>query len=740
MESADFCSQISTIPQYLGTCWFNAILMNSFYSQAMRKLMINKISKTWDKENKVLKFFKTILKKSYNTEDKKIIEMFYKTRPELLLITYANMFDKKIDKKLKKYDYGFINSYISLFLKKLNVKVLDIIYLNENHKYLLNIYKHIYNMYLSKDEYLFKIDKDKEKEEIKKILADIPDVLIIYDTKYDYNHNFFDKYEELYETDKNINIYKSDNYSINKEAFKDIKNNKEEIRFLGNKYKLDSIILNNYNYNPNSGMHAISGITCNNNKYIYNGWCKGTIDPALKIKEKKEILEPYPLVKFDWELGKDKKFCFKPEFSESINKDELCFSLDKGDKILIYVKNNKDEKSSLIKSKTYSDLSNKKKEFKEFYDDIKNWSYEKIIKYLNKKKIIFDRNLDEQILRKIYYYSLKKESGLLNKAKKYEYFTSLPIKDYNEEELIKIGNNYYLKNQLFYYLFILNYSESNNNLKKIYKMKTPDDVKIEINEIKQIIVHYFKGYTLSEIYYKFLINEEKLKNNIALHFENDIYIINSFILESFIIIYGINFIINILNLSFLKTTKKILLYIIDPDNKDEIINDFNELNLFTISSIDEFIKFLIDKTKNIVDNIPQEEQIELNSNIYNILLMFYYYVILDNQGISVYEKKQIIFKYYNTELDNYELLIQKVLEDKEEDKSNIFKNIKKIMFKNRIRLDNIIIIKNKDKYRIYKKINETTGLNLETNETEEIPIASSYKSTKGGKKKSLKKY
>ena len=112
--------------------------------------------------------------------------------------------------------------------------------------------------------------------------------------------------------------------------------------------------------------------------------------------------------------------------------------------------------------------------------------------------------------------------------------------------------------------------------------------------------------------------------------------------------------------------------------------------------------------------------------------MFYYYVILDNQGISIDEKKQIIFKYYNTELDNYELLIQKVLEDKEEDKSNIFKNI--------IRLDNIIIIKNKDKYRIYKKINETTGLNLETNETEEIPIASSYKSTKGGKKKSLKKY
>ena len=372
-------------------------------------------------------------------------------------------------------------------------------------------------------------------------------------------------------------------------------------------------------------------------------------------------------------------------------------------------------------------------------------NYEKIIKFLNKINIIYNYNLDIEILKKILYYSLKKQSGLLNKSKKYEYFTSLPIKDYNEEELIKIGNNYYLKNQLFYYLFILNYFESNSNLNKIYKMKTPDNIEIEINQIKQIIEYYFKGYTLLNIYYNFLINNERSKENlirnITLHFINDkLYIYIYTILELFIIIYGINFFINIFELSFIKTTKKFLLYIIDLDNKDEIINNFNKLNLFTISSIDEFIKYLIDKTKNIVDNIPYEEQIELNNNIYNIILLFYYYIILDNNNILLDEKKQIIFKYYDIELNNYELLIQTILKDKEENKSNIFKNIKKIMFKNKIKLDNIIIIKYKDKYRIYKKINNTTALNLETNETEEIPIAISYKSTKGGKKKLLKNY
>ena len=47
----DFCSDISVIPQFKGTCWFNVILMSCFYSQEMRKLMINK-------------FLKTILKKT----------------------------------------------------------------------------------------------------------------------------------------------------------------------------------------------------------------------------------------------------------------------------------------------------------------------------------------------------------------------------------------------------------------------------------------------------------------------------------------------------------------------------------------------------------------------------------------------------------------------------------------------------------------------------------------------------
>ena len=40
----DNCLNLSVIPQFRGTCWFNAILMIALYSQNVRKILI-KLSK-----------------------------------------------------------------------------------------------------------------------------------------------------------------------------------------------------------------------------------------------------------------------------------------------------------------------------------------------------------------------------------------------------------------------------------------------------------------------------------------------------------------------------------------------------------------------------------------------------------------------------------------------------------------------------------------------------------------------
>ena len=78
------CSKLAVIPQYAGTCWFNAILMVSLYSQYTRKAVI-KASKNWNKNDSFLMVLKEILKISYK-EPEKVEKLFYKIKPEKILL------------------------------------------------------------------------------------------------------------------------------------------------------------------------------------------------------------------------------------------------------------------------------------------------------------------------------------------------------------------------------------------------------------------------------------------------------------------------------------------------------------------------------------------------------------------------------------------------------------------------------------------------------------------------------
>ena len=708
MDTKDFCSEISVIPQYIGTCWFNAILMNSFYSQAMRKLMIKKVSKTWDKTNKVFKFFKTILKKSYNTEDQKIIDMFYNTKPQMLLITYAYLFDITLIKTIKKLKYGGYSSYISMFLKEINVKVLDIVYYHRISKCLLNSFKHM-------NKSSIRIDIDKEKKEIEQILTDVPDVLVLYNTKlYDYLD-----YNNLLLKNVNIQIHESDKYGINDEAIEDIKEYKDEIRLLGHVYKLDSIILENYN--ENKGVHAISGITCNNNKYVYNGWCKGTVDPALKQKERKKKIEPYPLVKYDWNLREDKSFCFKPKYSETIDNQDLCFSFNKGTRILIYVKDNKEETSSLIRSKSYLNLSGKEEDFKEFHD-LAFINREEIISELNEKNIIYDKTLSNEKLNEILMNILKKEAEILDDEKEYEYFTLLPIKDFKEEELIIIEDNYYLKKNLFYYLFILELNKTFNSLNKteIVACFTPNNELIYINQIKELIFYFFETQDLKIIIENYLRVNETVYSNFEKKINEKfkdldlLYSIKRLILV-FLKIFGIDFYIKLLNL---KDTREFMKYI--TDEKNNFLINYKDLHNEQ-TNINDLILYLFDKC-NKIETIPFEEQFEIDNKIYNLVLLFYYYIIYNNPSIKlkIEDLKLLIFRYYNINIDDYESLDKEIEKEENENfKINIMLNVEKIKSNK------------KSNFITRKKTHNEYPCDMFKNDEKYI---------KGGKKKLLKKY
>jgi hypothetical protein len=69
------CTDINVIPQYRNTCWFNAVLMSSLYSQQSR-LLLKKLSKDWDKTNQILMIIKSIIYKYYKA-DKSDVQKFY---------------------------------------------------------------------------------------------------------------------------------------------------------------------------------------------------------------------------------------------------------------------------------------------------------------------------------------------------------------------------------------------------------------------------------------------------------------------------------------------------------------------------------------------------------------------------------------------------------------------------------------------------------------------------------------
>ena len=58
--SGNYCEQIPVIPQNLGTCWFNAIIMAMIYSDGLSQLIYEKaVEDNWDKDEKGA--FKTLM-------------------------------------------------------------------------------------------------------------------------------------------------------------------------------------------------------------------------------------------------------------------------------------------------------------------------------------------------------------------------------------------------------------------------------------------------------------------------------------------------------------------------------------------------------------------------------------------------------------------------------------------------------------------------------------------------------
>jgi len=337
LSKDNICSQILTPKQVGPICWFMATFVAMFYSQRNRKILL-KASKDWDTKKKLFKLLNDILRNKYLKTGKKgedYDNFSDDTFIELLSLLYI---EKKESFPFNPNHKKMLNAFLpQLYIGNLYT-ILGIDY--KMFDYSTKNFKLTYS-YLNKDYddlRIFKIkgetiiEKIKDVEGISKLPKyeeddyTAPPILIV--GVYAYDNPIYDSVLSnniIPVTSKNSNIrYRKDNVIYNEQ-----------------KYTLDSVVLSNNNPENNNG-HVISGITCKRNRYIYNGWIRESIDPAMA----NEIITrdiPCNLMPYNWNIMFDNDICLNTkdctaDILKTKEEGKFCFNFGDGVRILIYVR------------------------------------------------------------------------------------------------------------------------------------------------------------------------------------------------------------------------------------------------------------------------------------------------------------------------------------------------------------------------------------------------------------------
>jgi hypothetical protein len=357
------------IPQYENTLWFNTIITAIIYSKYSRELLKKKglLSKRGEP------FARLLNKLLIKDKDLKIDSHNFKLlKPSTELLTSIQM-DPKINDYIYKYSWDAWMFFINF------LKYIDTSYLS------LDYYKsHLY--FGLRDNLNFKIVNDNIKYDVYEPFSDNYADKVYSNLKSNPNPNYIciniwgkETYNNIYI--KYLNIHLSTEnvaYKLNLDTHKSIKYDglkelREEIEFNNYKYKLDSVILDDYkDIGDNSDYghsyrYGIAGITDDNDiKHMYNAKPRIIKDNEynlIYLNADKEL--PCEYIEYYWDIRNYRK---KLELSKSLCKNEInSFSNDEKDvyyfgrgiRTIIYVKQEK------IKTSSFSYEKRKKLELRE---------------------------------------------------------------------------------------------------------------------------------------------------------------------------------------------------------------------------------------------------------------------------------------------------------------------------------------------------------------------------------------
>ena len=329
------CSRILTPKQVGPICWFMAAFVAMFYSQRSRRKLL-KASKHWNTKKDLFSLLKQVL-------DDKYLKTASRESADYKMFS-DNTFTMILDLLYKEDKYAFpynpktikggFNSeyYIGKLYKLLNIdyKIYDYNKKDDNMFYsYLNEEFNSMEYSVVRKNIKPRIRENKQFKYVDENMV-APQVLMVIT----HNNMLFTKLYKDFFPNTIINDGDTKN---------NIKSLRENIYYRGAEYNLDSVILENWD--TKKGGHAIAGITCKKNKYVYNGWTRSSMDPQMaNIAITRNI--PCELMKYNWNIKKHDDFCLNtktciPDIlktKEEIMKKRLCFNFSKGRRILVYIR------------------------------------------------------------------------------------------------------------------------------------------------------------------------------------------------------------------------------------------------------------------------------------------------------------------------------------------------------------------------------------------------------------------
>lgn len=365
------CDRVVTIPQYIGTCWFNALLMAVFYSEAVRDVVVAARDARWEPlrrspnayMRKVVRYFEHILRLYKRPKDRGAYKFYDKITPERILY-YLH----KADPKNMEYDaitrdqsgkyvlregltagyhaYLYVHKFLT-FLKVRNISLTAVPITKGDHR-------GPFRLSIGDQHSRSRVDFAKAKmkngpaysysikdpNHVRSLFYSRPEVLVVD----------IARPKNLWTGTKRPEYYYLPGTHRNLPGF---------IRLGQTTYVLDSCTFSIDNaketvYSPKgekktiTGGHSITGVTCNRRKFIYSGWMKKTVDKARGNENRDDddggigaTKRPCPLMPFDW--SKDPRSFYitakvcQVQF-EPPNYKSLRFNALRGPRMYLYVR------------------------------------------------------------------------------------------------------------------------------------------------------------------------------------------------------------------------------------------------------------------------------------------------------------------------------------------------------------------------------------------------------------------